>query len=68
MKIIKIRQNQNKQAFFTLLKREVEAIGRIEHVSRLPPRRQLNTLWRDSLKADTLNSLSSLTIYAQKLV
>lgn len=35
MKIIRIRQNQHKDAFFTLLKREVEAIGRIEHVSRL---------------------------------
>lgn len=35
MKIVKIRQNQQKEAFFALLKREVEAIGRIEHVSRL---------------------------------
>ncbi|KAL2285307.1 hypothetical protein FJTKL_08254 [Diaporthe vaccinii] len=31
VKIIKIRQNQHKEAFFTALKREVEAIGRIEH-------------------------------------
>ncbi|KAL1873034.1 hypothetical protein Daus18300_004175 [Diaporthe australafricana] len=31
VKIIKIRRNQNQEAFFRLLKREVEAIGRIEH-------------------------------------
>ncbi|KAJ0122161.1 Protein kinase [Diaporthe amygdali] len=31
VKIVKIRQNQHKEAFFALLKREVEAIGRIEH-------------------------------------
>lgn len=37
MKIVKIRQNQNKEAFFKLLKREVEAIGRIEHVSGFYP-------------------------------
>lgn len=40
VKIVKIRQNQNKEAFFKLLKREVEAIGRIEHVSGLSPGQQ----------------------------
>lgn len=37
VKIVKIRQNQNKEAFFKFLKREVEAIGRIEHVSGCSP-------------------------------
>lgn len=40
VKIVKIRQNQNKEAFFKLLKREVEAIGRIEHVSGFYPGQQ----------------------------
>lgn len=35
VKIVKIRQDQHKAASFALLKREIEAIGRIEHVSRL---------------------------------
>lgn len=35
VKVIKIRQKQQKEAFFSLLKREVEAIGRIEHVSSI---------------------------------
>lgn len=48
MKIVKIRKNQNKEAFFKLLKREVEAIGRIEHVRKFSPSQQADayTMYR----------------------
>jgi hypothetical protein len=36
VKIIKIRTNQRRDDFLNSLKREVEAIGRIRHVSSFP--------------------------------
>lgn len=75
VKIVKIRKNQNKEAFFKLLKREVEAIGRIEHVRKSPQAsRQItilcidNPAFRDASRANLVNSRSSSTMYATKLV
>lgn len=63
MKIVKIRQNQNKEDFFALLKREVEAIGRTEYVSRLSLKAEAgnynmrkSTCFRAYSGADTVNS------------
>lgn len=75
MKIVRIRHNQHKEAFFALLKREVEAIGRIEHVSRFSLRSKTGNYNKEKFTcskaysgADTVNSHSLSIIYAPKLV